>query len=287
MAKRWILVFVCAQYRAIHLEILHSMDTASFLMACTRFMARRPRPSRFRSDNGTNFLGAESMMSELAQVLEIEQLRQMYPKIEWVFNPPRSPHTGGFFERLIGTMKRALDVTLPSAEITDEEFATILAGVEASMNARPLAKPTAEDPNDEPALTPGHFIVGSQFPDLVILPENGRWTHKQRWHQLQKILDDYWSRFVKEMIPQYHKLNQMTRTPMVFSPGDLVLVLEKKTRGRWPLGRIVEVNETPRDGVARSLTVEIGGKIMTKPVHEVLRLQLFDSPEGEEEQKLS
>ena len=144
------------------------------------------------------------------------------------------------------------------------------------MNSRPLAKPTGEDPHDEPALTPSHFIVGSQFPDLVILPEDGRWTHKQRWHQLQKILDDFWSRFVKEMIPQYHKMNKLTRNVVEFVPGDLVLILEKKMRGRWPMARVTEVHETDRDGVARSVTVEISNKLMIKPVHEVLRLELFD-----------
>ena len=248
-AKRWIIVFVCAQYRAIHLEVLFNMDTASFLMACTRFLARRPRPKRFRSDNGTNFLGAESTMTELFSALDMETLRGKFPTIEWKFNPPRSPHMGGFFERLIGTMKRALDVTLPGGDISDEEFSTILAGVEASMNSRPLAKPGVEDPHDEPPLTPSHFILGSQFPDLVILPEDGRWTHKQRWHQLQKVLDDFWARFVRDMIPQYNKMNQMTRQSVPFLAGDVDIVLEKKTRGRWPLATVVEVHETERDGI--------------------------------------
>ena len=84
-------------------------------------------------------------MGELFQVLEMQEMRNMYPTIEWLFNRRRSPHMGGFFERMIGTMKRALDVTLPPGETTDEEFATVLAGVEAAMNSRPLAKPTGED----------------------------------------------------------------------------------------------------------------------------------------------
>ena len=52
MAKRWLLIFICTTYKAIHIEILHTMDTASLLMAFTRFTSRRGIPSRVLSDNG-------------------------------------------------------------------------------------------------------------------------------------------------------------------------------------------------------------------------------------------
>ena len=225
-AKRWIVLFVCAQYRCVHIEPLASMDTASFLAAFTRFHGRRPRPNKVRSDNGTNFVGANTLLQELWNNLDAEQIRGKYPRIEWIFNPPRSPHMGGFFERLIGTMKRALEVTLPAGEITDEEFATILVGVEAAMNSRPLAHPSAGSPSDGPALTPGHFLMGSQYPELATLPKGKVWNVTQRWQHLQQILDAFWSRFVKELVPQYHKMNKLTRKTTVFQAGDLVLLLE-------------------------------------------------------------
>ena len=78
------------------------------------------------------------------------------------------------------------------------------------------------------------------------------------------------------MIPQYHKMNKLTRIVVVFVPEDLVLVLEKKIRGQWPMARVTDVHETDRDGVAQSLTVEMSKKLMIKPVHEVLRLTIFD-----------
>ncbi|GFW02919.1 integrase catalytic domain-containing protein [Trichonephila clavipes] len=56
--KNWILILTCAVYRALHLELLTSVSTESFLLGLRRFIARRGRPSVIYSDNGTNFKGA-------------------------------------------------------------------------------------------------------------------------------------------------------------------------------------------------------------------------------------
>jgi hypothetical protein len=49
--KRWMLVFRCSTVGAVHLEMLDSMDTLSFLMAVEIFLAVRPRPTVFLGDN--------------------------------------------------------------------------------------------------------------------------------------------------------------------------------------------------------------------------------------------
>ena len=62
--KRYGCIFTCLTVRAVHIEILHSMDTDSFLNALQRFVARRGIPELIRSDNGTNFVGAERELRE-------------------------------------------------------------------------------------------------------------------------------------------------------------------------------------------------------------------------------
>ena len=57
--KRWGFLFTCLTTRAIHIELLPSMDTSSCVMAIERFISRRGTPSIIWSDNGTNFVGAE------------------------------------------------------------------------------------------------------------------------------------------------------------------------------------------------------------------------------------
>ena len=55
LVKRYGVIFTCLTIRAIHIEVVQSMDTDSFVNSLRRFMARRGKPEIIRSDNGTNF----------------------------------------------------------------------------------------------------------------------------------------------------------------------------------------------------------------------------------------
>ncbi|XP_035214532.1 uncharacterized protein LOC118188247 [Stegodyphus dumicola] len=50
--KSYIVLFTCAVYRAIHMELVTSLTTESFFQALRRFIARRGRPTTIYSDNG-------------------------------------------------------------------------------------------------------------------------------------------------------------------------------------------------------------------------------------------
>ncbi|GFT63200.1 integrase catalytic domain-containing protein [Trichonephila clavipes] len=63
--KVWIALFTCANFRAIHLELVNSLTAGSFLLSLRRFIARRGRPHTIYSDNGTNFRCASNDLSKL------------------------------------------------------------------------------------------------------------------------------------------------------------------------------------------------------------------------------
>jgi len=53
--KRYLSLLTCLSTPAVHLEIAQSLDTASFLNAFSRMVARRGKSEVMISDNGTNF----------------------------------------------------------------------------------------------------------------------------------------------------------------------------------------------------------------------------------------
>ncbi|GFX05368.1 integrase catalytic domain-containing protein [Trichonephila clavipes] len=101
--KVWITLFTCAVYRAIHLELVNSLTSDAFLLALRCFIARRGRPRTIYCDNGTNFRGAFNDLSKLNWSKIVEETRT--PKILWKFIPPTAAWWGGWWERLVRTVK--------------------------------------------------------------------------------------------------------------------------------------------------------------------------------------
>lgn len=62
--KSYGLLITCLSSRAVHLEVLDTMDADSFIMALRRFVSIRGCPNVIYSDNGTNLMAGEK---ELAQ----------------------------------------------------------------------------------------------------------------------------------------------------------------------------------------------------------------------------
>ena len=73
--KRYGCLFTCLVTRAVHVEITHSLDSDGFIMALHRFMARRGKPVKIVSDNGTNFVGAEKELSDEVKTINSKRLQ--------------------------------------------------------------------------------------------------------------------------------------------------------------------------------------------------------------------
>ncbi|CAM4529069.1 unnamed protein product [Leuciscus chuanchicus] len=119
--KRWGIIFKYMTTRAVHIDLLSSLNADSFLMALRRFIARRGKPFELISDQGTNFRGGDRELREAFADLAPDIKAQLASQqIDWKFNPPNAPHFGGCWEREIRSVKQALQVTLGAQLVTDE-----------------------------------------------------------------------------------------------------------------------------------------------------------------------
>jgi hypothetical protein len=147
--KFYILLITCATVRAVHLELVSSLNVQECVRGIRRFVARRGLPTVIYSDNAKTFVTSRDV------------LRNLYGELapDWRFSAPRSPWWGGFWERLVRSVKSALKKSIGVRALTFSELETTLIEVEACINSRPLTF-VGDSVSDRSPLTPSHFLIG-------------------------------------------------------------------------------------------------------------------------------
>ncbi|XP_046145237.1 uncharacterized protein LOC114882163 [Osmia bicornis bicornis] len=193
--KGWICVFVCFATSAVHLEVVTVYSADAFIAAYRRFAARRGTAASLYSDCGTNFQGADAQLKKQFKdsTRENQDIAALLAKdgTQWHFNPPAAPHMGGKWEAVVKSLKFHLKRTIGDALLTFEESITLLAQIEAILNSRPV-EPLSDDPDDISALSPGHFLIGSQInavPESTLL--DVAVNRLSRWQFLQQRLQQF------------------------------------------------------------------------------------------------
>jgi hypothetical protein len=267
-AKRWCFLFTCLTTRAVHIEIVPSMSTDSCLLGIRRFIARRGKPRVIRSDNGTNFVGADKELHALTLLWNQNQLQSELAQecIQWKFNPPSAPHHGGSWERLVRSCKRSAYAVLGSRRLTDEVLSTVMCMVEQNLNSRPLV-PASSDVTDLEALTPNHFLLGRPSVSLPwCLSDEKDFCHRKAYVRAEAYATSIWSRWLREYVPSLNVRQKWRFPEHQLKTGDLVWIVEPTTaRGHYPLARVVFLRYAP-DGVARSARVRTSTGELVRPV---------------------
>ncbi|XP_043238930.1 uncharacterized protein LOC122390257 [Amphibalanus amphitrite] len=273
--KRYGCLFTCLSTRAVHIELAHSLDTDSFIMAMRRMMARRGNVSLVCSDNGTNFRAGERELRQALQQWNQTKIADTLSQegVEWRFNPPGAPHFGGVFERLVRSAKRALTTVLGDRAVDDETLRTVVTEVEGLLNGRPLTY-ISTDPGDYQPLTPNHFLIGRASPQLppgVFV--DGDLCGRRRWKHTQVLIDHIWRRWRREYLPTLTTRVKWRADTADVQLGELVLVTDDNLpRGHWPVGRVVNVFPGA-DGRVRVVEVATATGRYRRPVSRLCRLE--------------
>ena len=193
-----VLFFTCGVVRAVHLELVESLSNPETVLAIRRLSARRGLPEVIYSDNAKGFTASPTAL----------QIQFGHLASEWKFIAPHSPWWGGWWERLVQSVKSALKKTIGAHCLTELE--TTIQEVESCINSRPLTF-VSDEPDDDERLTPAHFLLGHGLGYMhshsPIDPLESQSDLGHRYELRKSLLDKFWSVWTADYIrnlPPWH-----------------------------------------------------------------------------------
>lgn len=272
--KRWGILFTCLSTRAIYIDLAYTLSTSSAIMAIQRFASDRATPLIMYSDNGTNFRGASRELIEAVKKLDKQEFENFAYKnhISWRFNPPDAPHMGGAWERMIRSVKTAMNIILKDQAPCEEVLRTVLKEIQHSVNSRPLTH-VSLDPRDKEALTPNHFLFGSSSGEVRLSPYDEKISCTREQYRLAQVYADrFWKRWIREYLPTLIVRKKWTEKQPALQIGDIVLVVDLQAqRNHWRRGEVVRVFPA-KDEQVRRVEIKTRTGTFTRPAHKLIKL---------------
>jgi len=250
--KAYGVIFTCTSSRAVFLECIRDQSTPSFLNSLRRLEAKFGPVETMYSDNAKTFRKAAELLRE---------------RILWKFIPERSPHFGGFYERLVQSIKTCLRKAIGRSVLSFDNLNTILQEVEGVLNRRPLSY-VYDDLNSPLPIRPIDFIS----PDVPVgLPETPCSEDLRKvFKKNRTVLHSFWNRFKTEYLKQLRlwRRSQSAKPPLIPAPGHVVIVQAESVKNKFlfPLGIITSVVKGA-DGFIRSAYVKTNAGTIRRSIH--------------------
>ena len=299
--KRYGVLFTCMASRAVHLETACSLRTDSFINALRRFVAIRGPIRQLRSDQGTNFVGADNELKRAVHEMDESKIEHFLLQhncdyIKFKQNVPSASHQGGVWERQIRSVRRVMSILLRQngSQLCDESLRTFMYEAAAIINSRPLTVDSLNDSQSVQPLCPNNILT---MKTNVILPPPGEFGKadmycKARWRRVQFLVNEFWNRWRKEYLQSVQPRQKWNCTRPDLRIGNIVIVKDDALpRNQWLLARVAEVYKGS-DGRVRSVKLAIAQKTLDakgrrtqpvtwleRPIHKLVLL-LEDTDEG-------
>ncbi|XP_064077635.1 uncharacterized protein LOC135195304 [Macrobrachium nipponense] len=285
--KVYIVVFTCTSTRACHLEVVKDLTSTAFLNSFRRFTARRSCPRRMISDNATNFKTGSSLIQSLYDDTDVQSTLTR-ENCKWTFITPRAPHQGGFYERMVGSVKSALKKAIFKKRINSDELNTIVTEIERRINNRPLTYVDATSPDTVDALTPSHLLYGYRLNSLPTTIDRDylndpdfELDHKlcnERFKFVSQVIHAFQEQWEKEYLQSLrdrHYFNGDPTQPFQtkIKVGDVVLVHNETPRCMWKLARVIQLMPSS-DGLVRVVKLQTSNGETTRSVDKLYPLEV-------------
>ena len=272
--KSCLLLYCCSLTRAVYIDLLTNQKADTFITSLKRFVARRGRPQKIYSDNGSTFLKASKWLKRMAKE---EKVCSFLAKreIKWQFNLSRAPWWGGQFERLVGLVKQALYKVIGKSTLRWNELESVVLDVETTLNNRPLGY--VDDDFTKPVLTPNLLILGDQNATLDdVVDSDEEIDVKKQLKRITTFKERVWKRWTNEYLKslrERHNLKHKSKE-MNIKVGDVVIIKgDEKNRAQWYTGIVVELLKG-RDGVIRAAKLRAGKSYLERAVQQLYPLEL-------------
>ena len=286
--KMYILVFTCLNVRAVHMELLESMNIEQFVLAFVRFCNRFTYPKIIYSDNARTFVAGSSLLSDLIQT-DIFQDKFCSFNIKFKFTPTYSPWVGAAWERVIRTIKNCIYKTISRNVIDYFSMLTTLSDIERVINSRPLTYNCSKD--NFQIITPNDLLFPGFTTNSIFVSENNICNvdfdiddakinivesvklrdilfEKFRMNFMDTYLLDLRDRHCKSYTPVGIKQSPFLRIGAI-----VIFKIPIKARPFWSYAKIVDF-EPSSDGFIRTAKILKNGKILSTSILNLYPLEL-------------
>ncbi|XP_018577810.1 uncharacterized protein LOC108916094 [Anoplophora glabripennis] len=278
--KVYVMLITCVVTRAVHLELVPNISTECCLRGLRRFMARRGVPSVIYSDNAKSFKRSALELEEFNTILRGTDIHSfaLKSRITWKFIVERAAWWGGFWERLVKTIKDSLKFNIGKAILGFDELQTVLTEVEAIVNSRPLTY-IDDDPDNMCILTPEKFLIGDAVSNITKdIRETAikRNDLLQKWKTREISLNKFWRKWTTDYLQQLRTAHHFDpKRTTSFETGDVVLLHDQNMpRTLWKMVRITNIYQG-RDGKVRACEIRVpNGKLLKRPIQLLYPLEL-------------
>ena len=247
------------------------MTAEQLLLALRRFIARRGKPTQIILDNAPQFKLAKTAIDKAWKETISYHEMQSYTAnqgIEWNFIVELAPWIGGFYERLVGTVKGALKKSIGKICLTEKKLETFLA--EAVISSRPLVY-VCEDFGFGFSLTPADFLCLNPKSGIPVIeihgphdPDYGKKSSTDKlveiWGKGQQHLNSLWKIWKDDYLLNLRERRQThVKGPRIQAAeepkaGSIVLLKEDLQRVVWKMAKISELMSS-NDGKIRAAKV--------------------------------
>lgn len=283
--KRYGVLITCLTVRAVHIEVAHSLNTDSCILALKNFMNRRGSPIEIFSDNAKNFAGSsKELRDEYLKNVDREAIAEHFisPTTKWSFIPPASPHMGGAWERLVRSVKNTLQRITLTKKPSDELLLSMMIEIEHIVNTRPLTYIPLENEHSE-VITPNHFLLGSSngVRKFGNFSDEGAVLFKN-WKRTEQFSNSFQKRWMRDYLPSLNKTPKWRDPVRELKVGDLVLIFDDKCYGNTSRTKgIVTDVQASKDGHIRRATVKTCTGVYVRPASKLAILDVMENPKSD------